>query len=65
MCPAVPVRLVTYVPDLNPLAKDLYERGEVDLSKAYVDGSHAGAKKGALLLGNSRRQSDQDRDDRS
>ena len=36
---------------LAALAKDLYERGEVDLTEACVDGSHAGAKKGALLLG--------------
>lgn len=32
------------------LAKDLHERGKVDLTEAYVDGSHSGAKRGALLL---------------
>jgi transposase len=36
---------------LAALARDLYERGKVDLTEAFVDGSHAGAKKGALLLG--------------
>jgi transposase len=36
---------------LAAIAKDLYERGKVDLTEAFIDGSHAGAKKGALLLG--------------
>src|SRR5687768_8605963 len=36
---------------LAALAKDLYERGKVDLTEAFIDGSHAGAKKWALLLG--------------
>ncbi len=36
---------------LRALAKDLYDRGKLDLTEAFVDGSHAGAKKGALLLG--------------
>lgn len=36
---------------LHALAKDLYDRGKVDLTEAFIDGSHAGAKKGALLLG--------------
>jgi len=35
---------------LAALAKDLHERGKVDLTEAFIDGSHAGAKKGALLL---------------
>jgi transposase len=36
---------------LRGLAEDLRQRGKVDLTEAYVDGSHAGAKRGALLLG--------------
>jgi len=35
---------------LAALAEDLRERGKVDLSEAYIDGSHAGAKRGALRL---------------
>lgn len=35
---------------LRRLATDLRDRGKLDLSEAYVDGSHAGAKRGALLL---------------
>jgi transposase len=33
---------------LNALAKDLYDRGGIDLSEAFIDGTFAGAKKGAL-----------------
>lgn len=33
---------------LRALAEDLLERGGLDLTEAYVDGSHAGAKKGGL-----------------
>jgi hypothetical protein len=36
---------------LQAIAKDLRERGKLDLTEAFIDGSHAGAKKGALLLG--------------
>ena len=36
---------------LRALAEDLRERGKVDLTEAFVDGTHAGAKRGALLLG--------------
>jgi transposase len=36
---------------LKGLAEDLRTRGELDLTEAYVDGSHAGAKRGALWLG--------------
>jgi transposase len=36
---------------LRGLAEDLKSRGGLDLTEAYVDGSHAGAKRGALLLG--------------
>jgi len=35
---------------LRMLAEDLRDRGELDLTEAFVDGSHAGAKRGALLL---------------
>jgi transposase len=35
---------------LGAIARDLYERGKVDLTEAFIDGSHAGAKKGVLLL---------------
>ncbi|MEM7449174.1 MAG: transposase [Myxococcota bacterium] len=33
------------------LAEDLKVRGKVDLTGAYIDGSHAGAKRGGLTLG--------------
>jgi transposase len=36
---------------LKGLAEDLRTRGKLDLTEAYVDGSHAGAKRGALWLG--------------
>jgi transposase len=36
---------------LRGLAEDLRARGKVDLTEAFIDGSHAGAKRGALLLG--------------
>ena len=36
---------------LRALAEHLRKVGKVDLTEAYVDGSHAGAKRGALLLG--------------
>ena len=35
---------------LRTLAEDLRDRGKVDLTEAYIDGSHAGAKRGALWL---------------
>lgn len=35
---------------LEKLAMDLLERGKVDLTEAYIDGSHVKAKKGVLLL---------------
>ena len=31
------------------LAEDLYERGGIDIREAFIDGTFAGAKKGALL----------------
>src|SRR3984957_9674286 len=36
---------------LAALAEDLRQRGKVDLSEAFIDGTHAGAKRGALRLG--------------
>src|SRR5688500_5960842 len=33
---------------LEALADDLVARGRLDLSEAFIDGTHAGAKKGAL-----------------
>jgi transposase len=36
---------------LTALAEDLRQRGKVDLTEAYIDGTHAGAKRGVLLLG--------------
>jgi transposase len=35
---------------LRRLAEDLRDRGKLDLTEAFIDGSHAGAKRGALLL---------------
>ena len=35
---------------LRRLAEDLRDRGKLDLTEAFIDGSHAGAKGGALLL---------------
>lgn len=35
---------------LRAIAEDLHERGKLDLTEAYVDGTHAGAKGGALRL---------------
>ena len=35
---------------LRALANDLEERGEIDLSETFIDGSFASAKKGALEL---------------
>src|SRR5450631_3018233 len=36
---------------LRLLAEDLRRRGKIDLTEAFIDGSHAGAKRGVLLLG--------------
>ena len=33
---------------LQALAEDLYERGKIDITEAFLDGTFAGAKKGAL-----------------
>ncbi|WP_202923811.1 IS5 family transposase [Pontibacter fetidus] len=40
---------------VEALAKDLQERGEVDLSECFIDGSFCMAKKGGLLLGKTKR----------
>ena len=36
---------------LATLARDLHERGKIDLTEAFIDGTHAGAKRGALKWG--------------
>ena len=36
---------------LRALAEHLKSRGKLDLTEAFIDGTHAGAKKGALWLG--------------
>ena len=36
---------------LHALAEDLYHRGGIDISEAFIDGSFAGAKKGASPSG--------------
>jgi transposase len=36
---------------LTALAEDLRQRGKVDLTEAFIDGTHAGAKRGVLMLG--------------
>jgi hypothetical protein len=33
---------------LRELAQDLYERGRIDITEAFIDGTFAGAKKRAL-----------------
>jgi len=35
---------------LRGLAEDLRDRGKLDLTETFIDGSHAGAKRGALWL---------------
>jgi hypothetical protein len=34
---------------LEALAKDLRDRGKLDLTEGFIDGTHAGAKKGGLV----------------
>ena len=36
---------------LHALAEDLYQRGGIDIREAFIDGTFAGAKKGALPSG--------------
>jgi hypothetical protein len=35
---------------LQSLAEDLRDRGKLDLTEGFIDGTHAGAKKGGLVL---------------
>ena len=35
---------------LAALARDLQQRGKLDLTEAFIDGTHAGAKRGVLRL---------------
>src|SRR5579871_5662315 len=42
------VRERIFMKILRALAEDLRERGKFDLTEAFVDGTHAGAKRGAL-----------------
>ena len=44
------VRAGVMVRLLRALAEHLRDRGKLDLTEAYIDGSHAGAKKGGLAL---------------
>lgn len=43
------VRAGTLERVLQALADDLFDRGKLDLSEAFIDGTHAGAKKGDLV----------------
>ena len=45
------VEMETWEKILVTLAVDLKRRGKIDLSEAFIDGSFAAAKKGALALG--------------
>ncbi len=45
------VRDGTFERILEALAKDLAERGSIDVSEAFIDGSFTGAKKGGLAWG--------------
>ena len=45
------VRDGTFKSILQALAKDLAERGGIDISEAFIDGSFTGAKKGGLAWG--------------
>lgn len=42
------VRARVFMKLLKALAEDLRDRGKIDLTEAFVDGTHAGAKRGAL-----------------
>jgi transposase len=42
------VRARVFVKLLKGLAEDLRERGKIDLTEAFIDGTYAGAKRGAL-----------------
>jgi len=45
---------------LHGLAEDLYERGKLDITETFIDGTFAGAKKGAPAPENEAGQGDQD-----
>ncbi len=45
---------------LHALAKDLYERGAIDLTECFIDATFAGAKKGALRREDETKQGHQD-----
>ena len=45
------VRERVFVKILRALAEDLRERGKIDLTEGFVDGTHAGAKRGAPSSG--------------
>ena len=45
------VRERVFMKILRALAEDLCDRGKFDLTEAFVDGTHAGAKRGALSSG--------------
>jgi hypothetical protein len=45
---------------LHALARYLYERGEIDISEAFIDGTFAGAKKGLCCREDEAREGDQD-----
>jgi transposase len=40
---------------LHALAEDLHERGGIDISEAFIDGTFAGAKKGGSAVGKTKR----------
>ena len=44
---------------LAALARDLHKRGKVDLTEAFIDGTHPAQKKGPSCWANSTRQGDQ------
>ncbi|MCG8550500.1 MAG: IS5 family transposase [Desulfobacterales bacterium] len=45
----------TFQEILYELAKDLYERGKIDIREAFIDGSFAPAKKGVFAVGKTKR----------
>ena len=45
----------TFQEILYELAKDLYERGKIDITEAFIDGSFAPAKKRGLAVGKTKR----------
>jgi transposase len=45
----------TFEKILREVARDLHERGRIDVSECFIDGSFAGAKKRGLLVGKTKR----------